>query len=57
MPQDEDEVEAGTLTTAALTFLPFHRVAHPIYPGELLAASDFVPSKREDALRRPRAKA
>ncbi len=42
VPQDEDEVEAGTLTTAALTLLPFHRVAHPIYPGELLVASDFL---------------
>jgi hypothetical protein len=43
VPQDEDAVEPGTLTAGALSFLPVHRVARPIYPGELLVASDFLP--------------
>jgi hypothetical protein len=49
----KDEVKPGTITD--LTLLPFHRVAHPIYPGELLAASDLLP--RNKALQRPPAKA
>jgi hypothetical protein len=47
------EVEVGTITD--LTYLPFHQVAHPIYPGEVLVAFDFLPRSR--ALQRPPPKA
>jgi hypothetical protein len=43
VPRDEDAIEPGTLTAGASSYLHFRRVARPIYPGELLAASDFLP--------------